>query len=186
MKNYYEAIKQYITKYLSGNSKRMEDLEDIKNDQKELIKLYNDYKRLSNSRNEPIDESSKMTKSKFKEYIKEIITNTLNEATIDVQNPNNISSGDKQTLINTARVKTKNLKLGTPSDPVDFVESERTELEPNAKKYGNVKDVEKLEELEPNTKQKLKLANKELAFLAKQVRSLEKQLKSQGSDENEG
>ena len=108
-----------------------------------------------------------MTKSKFKEYIKEIITNTLNEATIDVQNPNNISSGDKQTLINTARVKTKNLKLGTPSDPVDFVESEHTELEPNSKQYR-------------------KVANRELAFLAKQVRSLEKQLKSQGSDENKG
>ena len=43
-----------------------------------------------------------------------------------------------------------------------------------------------LTELEPNSKQKLKLANRELAFLEKKVRSLEKQLKSQGSDENKG
>jgi len=167
MKNYYEALKQYIIANHSGNSERMKELESVKNDQKELIKLYNDYKRLSKAMNKPLDESSKMTKSKFKEYIKEIITNTLNEATIDVQNPNNISSNDKQTLINTARVKTKNQKLGTSSDPVDFVESELTELEPNSKQYR-------------------KVANRELAFLAKQVRSLEKQLKSQGSDEKEG
>ena len=167
MKNYYEALKQYITANHSGNSERMKELESVKNDQKELIKLYNDYKRLSKAMNKPLDESSKMTKSKFKEYIREIITNTLNESTIDTTNPSTLSSSDKQKLINTARVKTKNQQLGTSSDPVDFVESELTELE-------------------PNTKQKLKLANKELAFLAKQVRSLEKQLKSQGSDENKG
>lgn len=167
MKNYYEAIKQYITKYLSGNSKRMKELEDVKNDQKELIKLYNDYKRLSNSRNEPIDESSKMTKSKFKEYIKEIITNTLNE------------SGEKTALITTQDNTTTAVDYKNPEE---------------LKKIGDNLDVkqvktgtgQKLKELEPDSKQYRKVANRELAFLAKQVRSLEKQLKSQGSDENKG
>ena len=159
MKNYYEALKQYIKTNHSGNSERMKELESVKNDQKELIKLYNDYKRLSKAMDKPIDESSKMTKSKFKNYIKEIITDTLNEANL--------------------------YKITTDSGEKTMPFNSDKEAN-DAKKYGNVKDVEKLEELEPNSKQKLKLANKELAFLAKQVRSLEKQLKSQGSDEKEG
>jgi hypothetical protein len=167
MKNYYEALKKYITVNYPKDSERMKRLESVKNDQVKLIKLYNEYKSLSKAMNKTIDESSKMSKSKFKEYIKEIITSTLSESTIDTPNPSTLSPSDKQKLINTARVKTKDQKLGTSEDPVDFVESELTELE-------------------PNSKQKLKLANKELAFLAKQVRALEKQLKSQGSDENEG
>ena len=159
-KNYYEALKQYITANHSGNSERMKELELVKNDQKELIKLYNDYKRLSKAMNKTIDESSKMTKSKFKEYIKEIITNTLNENEDIYQ----ITTDDEK----------KETMLLDPKKAIEF------------SKAGNIKNIKKLEELEPNSKQKLKLANKELAFLAKQVRSLEKQLKSQGSDENKG
>jgi hypothetical protein len=159
MKNYYEVLKKYILDNFPRSSERMKELESVKNDQKELIKLYNDYKRLGNSRDKPIDESIKMTKSKFKNYIKEIITDTLNEANL--------------------------YKITTDSGEKTMPFNSDKEAN-DAKKYGNVKDVEKLEELEPNSKQKLKLANKELAFLAKQVRSLEKQLKSQGSDENEG
>jgi len=159
MKNYYEALKQYIIANHSGNSERMKELESVKNDQKELIKLYNDYKRLSKAMNKPLDESSKMTKSKFKEYIKEIITSTLNE---------------EDDLYQVTTNNKKETMLLNPKKASEF------------SRAGNVKDVEKLEELEPNSKQKLKLANKELAFLAKQVRSLEKQLKSKGSDENEG
>ena len=110
--------------------------------------------------NKTIDESSKMTKSKFKEYIKEIITNTLNENEDIYQ----ITTDDEK----------KETMLLDPKKAIEF------------SKAGNIKNIKKLEELEPNSKQKLKLANKELAFLAKQVRSLEKQLKSQGSDENKG
>ena len=159
MKNYYEALKQYIKANHSGNSERMKELESVKNDQKELIKLYNDYKRLSKAMNKPLDESSKMTKSKFKEYIKEIITDTLNEA---------------------------NLYKITTDDGEETVSFKDDREADKAKENDNVRDLKQLEELEPNSKQKLKLANKELAFLAKQVRSLEKQLKSQGSDEKEG
>jgi len=159
MKNYYEALKKYITANHSGNSERMKELESVKNDQKELIKLYNDYKRLSKAMDKPLDESSRMTKSKFKEYIKEIITNTLNEA-------------------NLYSVTTNKGKRTMP-----FKNDQEAK---EAENYDNIKDVEKIEELEPNSKQKLKLANKELAFLTQQVRSLKKQLKSQGSDENKG
>jgi predicted DNA-binding protein len=166
MKNYYEALKQYIKANHSGNSERMKELESVKNDQKELIKLYNDYKRLSKAMNKPLDESSKMTKSKFKEYIKEIITSTLNEGELE------------ENIL--AKVTGKSGKSTTISA------KNPTELSDMRRQNTNVQNIEPLEELEPNSKQKLKLANKELAFLAKQVRSLEKQLKSKGSDENEG
>jgi hypothetical protein len=169
MKDYYKSIKDFIeTNYPEDSeksqiklafTKRMEELNSVKNDQVKLMKLYNDYKNLGNAMSKPIDESSKMTKSKFKEYIKEIITSTLNEA---------------------------NLYKITTDSGEETVPFDNDQEANDAKKYGNVKNVRKLEELEPNSKQKLKLANKELAFLAKQVRSLEKQLKSQGSDEKEG
>jgi len=172
MKDYYGNLKSYLVKKFGEDSPQMKELESIKDNPVKIIRLYNHYNlyvKTSPGANVGfnLDESSKMTKSKFKEYIKEVIIETLSEATIDVSNPNNMSQADKQNLINTARTKTKNPKLGTSQDPVDFVESELTELE-------------------PNNNQKLKLANKELAFLAKKVRSLEKQLKSQGSDENAG
>jgi hypothetical protein len=165
MKNYYEELKQFYKD--TNNTERLAKLEKFKADNKEveIIKLYNDYRAYKKS---GLKESKdKFTKSKLKQYIKEVIIETLSESTIDTSNPNTLSLSDKQNLINTARIKTKNPKLGTSLDPVDFVESELTELE-------------------PNSKQKLKLANRELAFLEKKVRSLEKQLKSQGSDENAG
>jgi glutaredoxin-related protein len=162
MKDYYKELKQFYE--MKKSTELLAKLEKLKaaNNEVEIIKLYNDAKKLGLK-----ESKDKFTKSKLKQYIKEVIIETLSESTIDVSNPNTLSPSDEQNLINTARIKTKNPKLGTSSDPVNFVESELTELE-------------------PNSKQKLKLANKELAFLAKKVRSLEKQLKSPGSDENEG
>jgi glutaredoxin-related protein len=162
MKDYYGELKQFYE--MKKSTELLAKLEKLKaaNKEVEIIKLYNDAKRLGLK-----ESKDKFTKSKLKQYIKEVIIKTLSESTIDVSNPNTLSPSDEQNLINTARIKTKNPKLGTSSDPVNFVESELTELE-------------------PNSKQKLKLANRELAFLEKKVRSLEKQLKSQGSDENAG
>ena len=162
MKDYYGELKQFYE--MKKSTELLAKLEKLKaaNNEIEIIKLYNDAKKLGLK-----ESKDKFTKSKLKQYIKEVIIKTLSESTIDVSNPNTLSPSDEQNLINTARIKTKNPKLGTSSDPVNFVESELTELE-------------------PNSKQKLKLANRELAFLEKKVRSLEKQLKSQGSDENAG
>jgi len=168
MKDYYKAIKDFIeTNYPKDSeksqiklafTKRMEELNSVKNDQVKLMKLYNDYKNLGNAMSKPIDESSKMTKSKFKEYIKEIITSTLNEAERQFKTPDGTSDTANSSQLKQAK---DSLDKG---DTVTYLK----------------------EKLQSNPEQKLKLANKELAFLAKQVRSLEKQLKSQGSDEKEG
>jgi len=55
-------------------------------------------------------------------YIKEEIVEALSESTIDVSNPGALTDPQKQTMIATARSKSKNPKLGTVEDPVDFVE----------------------------------------------------------------
>ena len=55
-------------------------------------------------------------------YIKEEIVSALTESTIDVSNPGALTDPQKQTLITKARSTTKNPKLGTADDPVDFVE----------------------------------------------------------------
>jgi hypothetical protein len=62
-----------------------------------------------------------MKRSVLRQTIEEIITELLNEDTIDVSNPSTMTSQQKQTAINVARAKTKNPKLGTPENPVDFV-----------------------------------------------------------------
>ena len=151
MKDYYGAIKKYIMANYPEDSKEMKELESIKDDGVKLVRLYNHYKRLSYAMNKNIDESNKMTKSKFKEYIKEVIVETLSE---------------------------ENLYKVTTTSGEEVLPFDNDQEANDAKKYGNVKNIRKLEELEPNKNQKLKLANKELAFLAKKVRSLEKQLKS--------
>jgi hypothetical protein len=66
-----------------------------------------------------------MKKSRLLEIIREEIAAMLNEATIDVQNPGSLKDPQKQTLINKARQTTKNPKLGTADDPVDFIEEEQ-------------------------------------------------------------
>jgi hypothetical protein len=157
MKNYYEELKQFYKD--TNNTERLAKLEKFKADNKEveIIKLYNDYRAYKKS---GLKESKdKFTKSKLKQYIKEVIIETLSEA---------------------------NLYKVTTTKGVETMPFNNDQEANKAKDYDNVTSVEKLEELEPNSKQKLKLANKELAFLAKKVRSLEKQLKSPGSDENAG
>jgi hypothetical protein len=62
-----------------------------------------------------------MKRSDIKKQIEEIITEILNEDTIDVSNPSTLTPQQKQAAINVARTKTKNPKLGTSEDPVDFV-----------------------------------------------------------------
>jgi hypothetical protein len=62
-----------------------------------------------------------MKRSELRKQIEEIITELLNEDTIDVTNPNTLTPPQKQAAINIARTKTKNPKLGTPENPVDFV-----------------------------------------------------------------
>jgi predicted DNA-binding protein len=157
MKDYYGELKQFYKD--TNNTERLAKLEKFKADNKEveIIKLYNDYRAYKKS---GLKESKdKFTKSKLKQYIKEIIINTLNE---------------NEDLYQVTTDNKEETMLLDPKKASEF------------SKAGNIKSIKKLEELEPNSKQKLKLANKELAFLAKKVRSLEKQLKSPGSDENEG
>jgi len=62
-----------------------------------------------------------MKRSELKKQIEEVITELLNEDTIDVSNPGALTPQQKQAAINVARNKTKNPKLGTPENPVDFV-----------------------------------------------------------------
>jgi hypothetical protein len=65
-----------------------------------------------------------MKKSRLLEIIREEIASLLNESTIDVQNPGMLNDPKKQELIKKARQTTKNPKLGTADDPVDFVEED--------------------------------------------------------------
>jgi hypothetical protein len=62
-----------------------------------------------------------MKRSELRQKIEEIITELLNEETIDVPNPNALTIQQKQTLINKAKTITKNPRLGTADDPVEFV-----------------------------------------------------------------
>jgi hypothetical protein len=62
-----------------------------------------------------------MKRSDIKKQIEKIITEILNEDTIDVSNPSTLTPQQKQAAINVARTKTKNPKLGTSENPVDFV-----------------------------------------------------------------
>jgi hypothetical protein len=64
-----------------------------------------------------------MKRSELKKYIEENITEILGEADIDVANPAALNPQSKQALINKARATTKNPKLGTADDPVNFFEA---------------------------------------------------------------
>jgi DNA repair exonuclease SbcCD ATPase subunit len=65
----------------------------------------------------------------FKSFIREEIIGVLSEDTIDVPvDPNKLTQDQKRNFINTAKVKTKNPTLGTPANPVDFVEEELNEM----------------------------------------------------------
>jgi len=93
----------------------------------------------------------------FKSFIREEIIGVLSEDTIDVPNPNTLTPDQKRALINTAKTKTKNPSLGTPANPVDFVEEEldnnltplqqtvyefESEVSPNPDEF--IEDIKKL------------------------------------------
>jgi hypothetical protein len=64
-----------------------------------------------------------MKLSELKKYIEENIVEILGEADIDVPNPAALNTQAKQALVNKARATTKNPKLGTADDPVNFFEA---------------------------------------------------------------
>jgi hypothetical protein len=70
-----------------------------------------------------------MKKSELQELIREVIDEVINEqATIDVSNPGSLTGPQKQTLIQRARNNTKNPKIGTADEPVEFVEKKLKEM----------------------------------------------------------
>jgi len=70
-----------------------------------------------------------MKKSELQELIREVVDEVINEqATIDVSNPGSLTGPQKQTLIQRARNNTKNPKIGTADEPVEFVEKKLKEM----------------------------------------------------------
>jgi len=67
--------------------------------------------------------ADKMKSKELRKIIREAITDVLSEkTTIDVSNPNTLTSTQQQALIQQSRTATKDSTLGTPKNPVDFVE----------------------------------------------------------------
>jgi hypothetical protein len=73
-----------------------------------------------------------MKKSRLLEIIREEIAGALKEETIDVPNPAGMNSKQKEMAIKTARTSTKDMTLGTPKNPIEFVEGKVKKL---AEKY---------------------------------------------------
>jgi hypothetical protein len=78
-----------------------------------------------------------MKSKELRKIIREAIAEVLAEqATIDVSNPNALTSPQKQAMIQKARTTTKNPKIGTADEPVEFVEeSDIDEMARIAKGY---------------------------------------------------
>ena len=67
--------------------------------------------------------ADKMKSKELRKIIREAIAEVLAEqATIDVSNPNTLNPAQKQSLIKKAQQSTKNTKIGTAEEPVEFVE----------------------------------------------------------------
>ena len=67
--------------------------------------------------------ADKMKSKELRKIIREAIAEVLSEqATIDVSNPSALNVSQKQSLIKRAQASTKNTKLGTVDEPVEFVE----------------------------------------------------------------
>ena len=81
--------------------------------------------------------ADKMKSKELRKIIREAIAEVLSEqATIDVSNPNALTSPQKQAMIQKARTTTKNPKIGTADEPVEFVEeSDLDEMARIAKGY---------------------------------------------------
>jgi hypothetical protein len=64
-----------------------------------------------------------MKSKELRKIIREAVLEVLNEqATIDVSNPSILTPAQKQAAIQKARTSTKNPKIGTADEPVEFVE----------------------------------------------------------------
>jgi hypothetical protein len=63
-----------------------------------------------------------MKSKELRKIIREAIAEVLAESTIDVSNPNALTDPQKQSLIQKARTASRNPKLGTADEPVEFVE----------------------------------------------------------------
>lgn len=81
--------------------------------------------------------ADKMKSKELRKIIREAIAEVLSEqATIDVSNPSALNPAQKQAMIQKARTSTKNNKLGTADEPIEFVEeSDLDELARIAKGY---------------------------------------------------
>ena len=66
-----------------------------------------------------------MKKSRLLEIIREEIAGALKEETIDVPNPAGMNPKQKEMAIKTARTSTKDMTLGTPKNPIEFVEEDQ-------------------------------------------------------------
>jgi hypothetical protein len=84
-----------------------------------------------------------MKKSKLLAIIDKAINEVLDESTIDVASPGVLTPQQKQAMIVKARTTSKNPKLGTADDPIEFVEE--GELD-EARRYG-IADAEKAQAL---------------------------------------
>lgn len=80
--------------------------------------------------------ADKMKSKELRKIIREAIADVLAEETIDVSNPNALNASQKQSMIQQARTSTKDSSLGTPKNPVEFVEeSDIDEMARIAKGY---------------------------------------------------
>ena len=136
-----------------------------------------------------------MKKDRLLEIIREEISAALTEETIDVPNPSGMNSKQKETAIKTARTFTKDMTLGTPKNPVEFVEGEQldeieqlaemasmVQLKNQLEKQGKSDELEAVRAAEQATIDKLK-ANPEFSGKGKNIRlkgyvkNLKKELK---------
>ena len=70
-----------------------------------------------------VNELKSMKAKQLRRLVREAIEEIMNEqAIIDVPNPGTLTTSQKQTMIQKARTTTKNNKLGTPEEPVEFIE----------------------------------------------------------------
>lgn len=96
--------------------------------------------------------------TRLKEIIKNIVREEMmdEQATIDVSNPSTLTPQQKQTAIQTARTKTRNPKIGTAEEPVEFVENSKAVRElaaPTTATYSLKSDAdERLKEYLPRIK----------------------------------
>jgi hypothetical protein len=136
-----------------------------------------------------------MKKDRLLEIIREEISAALTEETIDVPNPTGMNSKQKEMAIKTARTSTKDMTLGTPKNPVEFVEEAQldeieqlaemasmVQLKNQLEKQGKSDELEAVRAAEQATINKLK-DNPEFSGEGKNIRlkgyvkNLKKELK---------